>query len=247
MEKNAVKDRSETAVGAARGADWPQESGHKAQEAKEKAGHVQSFFGVPLLRMCWPDIDGVNQSLADLILDLEARTPSVAQSNQGGWQSEKTLEQVRHPAIRELLSWIDIGTYMVMSDLVGEATVDELPEKWTVSAWANVNRSGHFNGMHYHVGGFWSGVYYVALEQSSAENPQAGAIGFRSPSASGIIASNTRAPRSLQQAFRQELCLQPEPGLMLIFPSWLEHWVNPYVGETPRISVAFDVRFSGVV
>jgi hypothetical protein len=32
---------------------------------------------------------------------------------------------------------------------------------------------------------------------------------------------------------------------MLIFPSWLEHWVTPYSGVEPRISIAFDIIYQG--
>ena len=38
--------------------------------------------------------------------------------------------------------------------------------------------------------------------------------------------------------------LQPEPGTMLLWPSWLRHSVLPYVGEGPRISIAFNLRVS---
>jgi uncharacterized protein (TIGR02466 family) len=206
-------------------------------------GRVRLLFGTPMLSVLWPEGETLNGQLARLILDLERTQPSVRQSNRGGWQSEKNLHTLRHPAFHTLLSWIDVGVYLISSELVGEDAVDRFPEKWRVSAWANVNRAGHFNGIHYHVGGFWSGVYYVAVEDGDADEAGSGAIGFRSPSQGGMVASNVYAPPALQQAFRQEICLQPQPGLMLIFPSWLEHWVNPYSGAEPRISIAFDVSY----
>ncbi|MDX1575010.1 MAG: putative 2OG-Fe(II) oxygenase, partial [Kiloniellales bacterium] len=36
--------------------------------------------------------------------------------------------------------------------------------------------------------------------------------------------------------------LMPEPGLMLMFPSWLRHAVLPYYGESSRITIAFNIR-----
>ena len=36
--------------------------------------------------------------------------------------------------------------------------------------------------------------------------------------------------------------LLPEPGLMLLFPSWLRHSVLPYYGESSRITIAFNIR-----
>jgi uncharacterized protein (TIGR02466 family) len=208
-----------------------------------RGGHMQLLFGTPMLSMLWPDSEELNRQLADLALELERTQPSVRQSNQGGWQSEKNLQTLRHPAVQTLLSWIDIGVYMISSGLIGEDAVDGLPEKWRISAWANVNRRGHFNGIHYHVGGFWSGVYYVASGNGAQDGAGSGAIGFRSPNQTAMVAGNIAAPPALQQAFRQEICLQPTPGLMLIFPSWLEHWVNPYAGTEPRISIAFDVSY----
>lgn len=210
---------------------------------EEPGGRVQLLFGTPMLTVVWRDSEELNRQLAALFLELERTQPSVRQSNRGGWQSEKNLQTLRHPAIRTLLSWIDVGVYMLSSELVGEDAVDRFPEKWRTSAWANVNRAGHFNGIHYHVGGFWSGVYYVAVENGAPDEIGSGAIGFRSPNQAAMVANNICAPSALQQAFRQEVCLQPSAGLMLIFPSWLEHWVNPYSGTEPRISVAFDVSY----
>ena len=36
--------------------------------------------------------------------------------------------------------------------------------------------------------------------------------------------------------------LLPEPGLMLLFPSWLRHSVLPYFGDKSRITIAFNIR-----
>jgi hypothetical protein len=32
----------------------------------------------------------------------------------------------------------------------------------------------------------------------------------------------------------------PNPGLLVVFPSWLYHWVHPYAGQSPRIAVSFN-------
>jgi uncharacterized protein (TIGR02466 family) len=215
---------------------------HLPFQLSDQEGPVHLLFGTPMLLLTWPDSEAVNDELSALILELEQSQPSMDQSNRGGWQSPKTLQTLRHPALTQLISWIDIGAYLISSALVGEEAIDQLPEKWRVSAWANVNRGGHFNSIHYHVGGFWSGVYYVATGPGDPQD-SAGAIGFRSPSLAGMVASNIQAPEILQAAFRQEISLRPQPGMMLIFPSWLEHWVNPHADPDPRISVAFDISF----
>ena len=35
--------------------------------------------------------------------------------------------------------------------------------------------------------------------------------------------------------------VRPEAGLLVLFPSWLYHWVHPYSGRTPRIAISFNV------
>ena len=33
----------------------------------------------------------------------------------------------------------------------------------------------------------------------------------------------------------------PRPGLIMLFPSWLQHQVRPYWGQGERISIAFNL------
>lgn len=42
--------------------------------------------------------------------------------------------------------------------------------------------------------------------------------------------------------FGRSIVVRPQSGVMVIFPSWLLHWVNPYQGGGERISVAFNSR-----
>jgi hypothetical protein len=38
--------------------------------------------------------------------------------------------------------------------------------------------------------------------------------------------------------------VRPQAGLLVIFPSWLYHWVHPYTGQTPRIAVSFNATLA---
>ena len=42
--------------------------------------------------------------------------------------------------------------------------------------------------------------------------------------------------------FGQRITIAPEAGQMLVFPSWVRHYVTPYHGRGERISIAFNVR-----
>jgi hypothetical protein len=43
--------------------------------------------------------------------------------------------------------------------------------------------------------------------------------------------------------FGQRVIFRPEAGMMVVFPSWLYHFVNPYFGDGERISIAFNVQW----
>jgi hypothetical protein len=39
--------------------------------------------------------------------------------------------------------------------------------------------------------------------------------------------------------------IQPEAGMMVMFPSWMPHSVDAYLGESTRISIAFNLALPG--
>ena len=113
----------------------------------------------------------------------------------------------------------------------------------------NVNRRGHSNGLHSHKGNTWSGCYYVASTGRKKE-PWSGRLVFRTscgglPWAGGEEVLATDPENKVGWAKYVEV--DPAPGLMVLFPSWLLHCVLPFEpaaaddGSTYRISVAFNI------
>jgi hypothetical protein len=43
----------------------------------------------------------------------------------------------------------------------------------------------------------------------------------------------------------QPMLIKPQPGMMLVFPAWIEHGVHPFQGEGRRISIAINVAVEG--
>jgi hypothetical protein len=51
------------------------------------------------------------------------------------------------------------------------------------------------------------------------------------------------APMSFyRSAVPMRYIVHPEPGLMVIWPSYLLHMMHPYTGRKPRLSVTFNVK-----
>ena len=85
--------------------------------------------------------------------------------------------------------------------------------------WANVNFYKDFNGQHIH-DGVLSGVFYLSVPKNS------GNLILVDPRPVGILKNN--------------FSIKPEPLALVLFPSWLEHYVEPNLSNEPRISISFN-------
>lgn len=198
---------------------------------------LEWVFGVPFMRHAWDDCERLNQALCEAILRQEARDPGNARSNIGGWQSAPDIEtwigRPSHDLVRRLIAMLNHAT----REIYANAGTDEGNNvRWQIGGWANVNRRGHYNQIHTHPDSTWSAVYYAdAGDPPPEDNEFAGALTLHSPN---LAMTNTFFTRVLPN----RKFIRPESGLMVLFPSFLQHCVEPYEGERPRISLAFNAR-----
>jgi uncharacterized protein (TIGR02466 family) len=188
-------------------------------------------FATPILRLSLPGAEFLNKGLRRQILDLAKKAPGRTISNAGGFQSDGNLFALPAPELKILRQAIEVAYRSLCRSLAPEQP--ELDQhKLNVTGWANINRSGDFNRIHSHGGIHWSGVYYVDDGGTGADDGQLELIDPRHLSAATPAPGFTLSHR---------LTLQPEPGLLVLFPGWLEHWVTPYKGKGERISIAFNL------
>ncbi|MEP1929909.1 MAG: TIGR02466 family protein, partial [Roseibium sp.] len=93
-----------------------------------------------------------------------------------------------------------------------------------------------YNAPHTHPGAHWSGVYYVAQPESDVGD--SGKIEF--------VAPRVDLPHweILQtSAFRLKRRFRPVAGEIILFPSYLLHWVYPNEADADRVTVAFNATF----
>jgi uncharacterized protein (TIGR02466 family) len=114
----------------------------------------------------------------------------------------------------------------------GHPFVARRPKSWTLSVWGVVMRSAGHQIPHIHPAAWLSGVYYPKLPDivSSQEGGKGGWIEFGRPPEHF---HNAREPETLS--------VQPEPGMMVLFPSYFYHHTVPFEASGTRISIAFDL------
>jgi uncharacterized protein (TIGR02466 family) len=163
---------------------------------------------------------------AEQILARAATTPTVPRGERTGWQSEA-----------DLLGWTPL--LHRVGDLCSQAlaSVAQLGgDNIYLSAWANVLRRGDYFTPHTHSNSVWSLVLYVDAGDSSRD--AGGALALRDPRAgAGLVHGPTNAHDTACT-----FTLFPRTGMLVVFPAWLVHWVVPYQGERPRISIALNAR-----
>ena len=91
-------------------------------------------------------------------------------------------------------------------------------------AWAMVNRAGSHHPRHQHRIAILSGVYYVEPGNGDPLTPTV----FECPC--------DGRPK------REEFEVEPHPGRLVLSRGSTWHMVPKYMGDAPRITIAFDVR-----
>ncbi len=193
-----------------------------------------SLFASPLLSHKWPDSQRLNEELSERILAQERQHPGMDLTNRGGWHSDPgNLEFCGLPGrqlIRQIGEMIEEATLRLYAEFGRQPE----PSNWAFSIWANVNRCGDFNQLHTHPGATWSGVYYVDHGETTLE-AEGTAIHLFDP-------NPARTNIFFPELSASEVLFKPDPGLMILFPSYVPHAVLPHRGERPRISIAFNAR-----
>lgn len=195
---------------------------------------ILSLFSTPLMRVICPDSEATNRGLKQLVLDKESTEPGQERSNVGGWHSLPDLLLWQAPEIETLKGWITAAVKQVTQ--ITSRTKGEVSGKLEMHAWANISRRNAYNKIHHHPNHTWSGVYYVAIGESDSDWPESGVLEFLDPRFGVDMLDVPGNP------FGGKVRVEPAPGMMLLFPSWLYHYVNPYQGDDTRISIAFNVK-----
>lgn len=111
---------------------------------------------------------------------------------------------------------------------------------WGIQAWPNINRRGDYHNIHNHPHSYLSGTYYVALpsqyDQTQRSDTNPGAISFYDPRAQ----ANMLAIRGDAQVDAEHRVM-PTPGTLLLWPSFLHHFVHPNLSDELRVSVSYNV------
>ena len=182
----------------------------------------------------WPSLEAYLGDLRTTLIRMHKLTAHPLENSlRGGSQTARNLRQDKDPVIAAFFKAIDapIRAYM---DAVGQGD-DPLRMRNTGDyalrgAWSVRLRPGGHHVDHIHPQGWLSSAFYVetpvaALDRDSRE----GWIKFGQP--------KIRTTPRLEPAHY----VRPQPGTLVLFPSYMWHGTVPFTTDEARMTIAFDV------
>jgi uncharacterized protein (TIGR02466 family) len=137
--------------------------------------------------------------------------------------------------IEEFSPLVNIIDYCVEQYSLEAIGVDKNDLRLT-GMWANAHSSGSLHQIHQHPNSFISGVLYLQIPECEHEGE--------------LIFVDPRPAKNMTFAdFKKDTCMSnrtikvtPHTGLLLLFPSWLEHGTSTFLTKTreKRISLSFN-------
>ena len=157
----------------------------------------------------------------------------LGQSLRGGTQTEGLLFGAGHALVEKLRARIEEAIFSYVADLPADDRHPFLARRAKnfryAGAWSSLLRDQGFHVNHLHPEGWISSCYYVAVpEVAKDEDTKQGWIKFGEPSLAVPLKNPIRR------------AIQPMPGRLVLFPSYMWHGTIPFHAPALRTTIAFD-------
>lgn len=213
----------------------------KAAQEEAPMAEIESLFATKIYRA---ELGG--PSGKRLVRDLEAACHSLAQDDGAGqgWCLEKgypgytsyaSLDDLplRFPEFAEAKDLIDghVAEFArsIDLDLGGRPlTLDSL--------WVNLLEPGGYHTAHIHPHSVISGTLYVKIPKGAS------ALKLEDPRLAMMMAAPPRKAKA-RRDLQTFVSLEPKPGTLLLWESWLRHEVTVNRAADERLSVSFNYRW----
>ena len=180
-------------------------------------------------------MEDFNAELGTYLERLHPQTDAyLEQSLYGGTQTEGMLFGAGHALVEKARARIEQAISSYIADLKPDAGHPFLARHSRnfryAGAWSCLMRGQGFHTNHLHPEGWISSCYYVTVPgETDNQQTHNGWIKFGEPSLELPLKNPVRR------------AVQPVPGRLVLFPSYMWHGTVPLQASSPRTTIAFDV------
>lgn len=178
----------------------------------------ENIFKTPVWGFMLNDQDLQTLDYTEYLIKLSETEYPNRKSNMGGFQTRDNLQE------DGIFQEFNQTLLIMAKNIIDEYNKDI--EIYIDGMWGNINTKNNFNAHHVH-DGILSGVFYCQV-----------------PKDSGRLILVDPAVRSHSSLIKNKnYPIIPERLALIMFPSWLEHYVEPSKSDETRISISFNIGF----
>lgn len=204
----------------------PAATGAKTAGSTSAASSLEPYdlFATRIWQVRLPALEPHFERWIATALAMRAASPKPAgRTVRQGWNSTD-MAVLEHPEFSPLRDAVRAACAAALQDMGVRDTAFRL------QSWINLHDRGGFNFLHVHEGSLLSGSFYLKVP------PGSGRFVFRDPRP-GVVHGYVKGPVANGYS---DVHLTPQAGLVVLFPCWMEHFVEPHDGDEPRITIAFN-------
>jgi len=210
---------------------------------------MQSLWPIPLDVQRCPDAPVINPVLARAFTSMRAMQDSNKLENFYS-SSDDLISRIELPEFSMLLKFI-AGSVQNLSKHAnkhawpaGKLSMD----LQFVGCWFQIQNGQAFHDVHTHGNCSWSGVYYIQIDAAERrhQHPTLGELNGVTRFYGPYTQFQAGAYMDMGNSYLQNssIDIQPEEGMLVIFPSYLPHKAMAYEGDKNRIILSFNVQIN---
>jgi uncharacterized protein (TIGR02466 family) len=202
-------------------------------------------FATPIFRGKFEGTSSLNGNLKSFFLEYERK-------NKGNTSPKNTTLGPIFDSTADLFNWDNNAVQQLRGMMhsvlsawikdVNSFSAEQFQQlKFRYESWFHITRKGGCKTLHNHAPFSWSMVYYVDEGgEAPAEFPKSGLIQFYDPRRVSTNAWDVGLQGLNPQTQVGGFSIQPKAGTFVIFPSYLDHEVLTYHGDSQRMMVALN-------
>ena len=194
--------------------------------------HRELFFATPVYVKDIGTLE-YNKYLEEQIVNWSKKDPGLQKTNMNGWHSPTDMHtKIEYKNLIEEL-------HIAQQEIYKDECLDSEP--FLGNMWANINYKDGFNRPHIHPNSLWSGVYYVKTPK------KCGHLKIEDTRTMSLMSRPTKTNKEEPKHLWREVHFEPIAGRLIMFPSWVNHCVDPNESDDIRISVSFNFLQKGLM